>query len=273
MRVLLDSGVYIHAEFGTGAGKQTTVHWGGQDQTFEVSGVIRKPPANNLGYQVQKEALFTVGRLIREGQIEAFDYWEIQCERWRGSPGIGVCNALAGCENKIKSCLPALHRSKFRQSIDFIETISKGGKKDVDRGLETGTSSQIAFFSWLCSMTSEHADAFISHRDEIGLTPFDVESLRNLGWFRFLCERSSSCENYPDVFHLWTAERNGLDAVLTLDTRLSDLVARVSKEKVKKIEIRTDVLQPITLLERLGISRLDPVPMEANRFYYWHEVT
>ncbi len=113
----------------------------------------------------------------------------------------------------------------------------------------------------------------IQHASQIGLTDFEVASLRNLDWFQFLCRRSGSRENFPDVFHLWTAERNGLGTVLTLDTGLPNLLCRVRNEKIKRIEIRTEVLQPLDLLRKLNISKPDPVPMEAGRFYHWHEVT
>ena len=112
----------------------------------------------------------------------------------------------------------------------------------------------------------------LPHATLIGLTEFDIESLRDICWFQFLCERSGSPENYPDVFHLWTAERNGLDALLTLDNGLRNLVSRVRSENVRTITIRTDVLHPLDLLRKLGIDNPDSVPMEPDRFYYLHEL-
>jgi len=79
VRILLDNGIFSHAEFAESAIRKTTVRWGCTDQLYEVCGAIRKVPDKNLGYQRQKEALFTVGRLIREGHIQAFAYWEIDC--------------------------------------------------------------------------------------------------------------------------------------------------------------------------------------------------
>jgi len=272
VRVLLDNGIFIHAEFADRAVKRTTVRWGDTDQTVEVHGAVRKTPATDVDYQQQKEALFTVGRLIREGQIEAFDYWEIQCERWRGSAGIGACNALRDCESKIKSCHPAIQRSKFRQTIDFAETISKGGKKDRKTGIVPSQASQIAFFEWLCSLSEESVALLILHAEQIRLTAFEIESLENIDWFQFLCERSGSSENYPDVFHLWTAERNGFDALLTLEARFPNLVSRVRNERGKNIEIRAQVLRPLDLLTRFGINEPDPVLMDAGRFYHLHEL-
>jgi hypothetical protein len=232
--------------------------------------VVRKAPDKNVEYQKQKEALFTVGRLIRTGVIEAYSYNEIDCERLRDKIGLRVCNALRGCS--IRSCRPAVERSRFRRTVDFTDAISKGGRKDVKAGVSPSGANQIAFLKWLCALTKEHVDLLISHAALIGLTEFDIESLRNIHRFRFLCDRSQSPENYPDVFHLWTAERNDLDALLTLDNGLQNLVSRVRNEKARGVAMRTDVLRPLDLLQTLGIDNPDPVPMEVGRFYHLHEL-
>jgi hypothetical protein len=105
----------------------------------------------------------------------------------------------------------------------------------------------------------------------MGLSPFEVESLGNLYWFQLVCKRSSSSENYPDVFHLWTAERHSMHALLTLEKKLPSLVARVRSEKRSEIEISTEVLRPLDLLQRLGVSEPDPVPIESDHFYSLYE--
>jgi len=271
MRILLDSGIFSHSEFAEGAIKETRVRWGTTEQVLPVHGLAGKAPDQDLEYQSQKEALFTVGRLIREGRVEAYDYSEIRVERMRGRARIQEFNALRGCQ--IHECGPALERTRFRQTANLADYICKGGKKDRRAGVKLGTANQIAFLEWLCSLRKEHIDVLIHHAAQIGLTEFEVESLRNVDWFQFLCQRSGSPENYPDVFHLWTAERNGLDAVLTLDETLINLVSRAGSEKVKSIEIKTEVLRPLELLQKLGIDKPDPVPMEADRFYHLHEVT
>ena len=262
MRVLLDNGIFSHSEFAESAVRQISVRWGETDCVSDVHGVVRKAPDKNVEYQEQKEALFTVGRLIRTGLIEAYSYSEIDCERWRDKIGLGVCNALRGCG--INGCSPAVNRLQFRQTVDFTDAISKGGKKDIKAGVALGEANQMAFLKWLCALTKEYIELLVSHATLIGLTEFDIQSLRNVQWFQLLCNRSMSPENYPDVFHLWTAERNGLDALLTLDNRLSHLVCRVRNEKAKEIAIRTEVLRPLDLLQMFGIGDPDPVPMEAD---------
>lgn len=270
MQILLDNGIFSHSEFAEPAIKQTSVRWGDTDQSFPVQGFMRKRPDKDPDSQRQKDALFTVGRLIREGRIEAYDYDEILFERMRDTAKIPEFNALQDC--KIHRCRPALERSKFRQTVNFRDAISKGGKKDRKAGVDLGQANQIAFLEWLCSLSRDHVNLFMKHAPQIGMTEFEVESLKNIEWFQFLCQRSGSPENYPDIFHLWTAERNGFDGVLTLEKRLPNLVSRVRNERLKKIQIQTEVLRPLDFLRKLGIDEPDPVPMQTDRFYYWHEV-
>ena len=271
MRILLDNGIFSHSEFAETAIKRTSVRWGDTDQVVPVHGLIRKVPDKNVEYQRHKEALFTVGRLIREGRIEAYTYIELLFERMRGRGRIQEFNALQGCN--IHECKPALERSKFRSTANFLDHIAKGGRKDRKAGAEPSEANQITFLEWLCSLNKEHVTVLIQHSPQIGLNEFEVESLRNIAWFQFLCQRWASSENYPDVFHLWTAERNSLDAVLTLEKGLPNLVSGIRKEKYKKIEIKTQVLRPLKLLQKLGLDTPDPVPMEADHFYHWHEAT
>lgn len=271
MRMLLDTGVLSHSEFAVHATKQVSGCWGNRNVVAPIHGFVRKAADRNTDYQKQQEALFTVGRLIREGHVEAYTYVEILFERMRGKGRFPVCDALKASD--IQGCPSALERSKFFKTLDFREMISKGGRKDRKAGVEPGTATQIAFLKWLCSLRKEGINALIEHAVQIGLDEFEVESLRNIEWFQFLCQRSGSPENYVDVFHLWTAERNGLDAVLTLDKKLPNLLSHVGKEKVKKIEIRAQVLRPLDLLQKLGIDKPDPVPMDPDRFYDFFEAT
>lgn len=270
MRVLFDTGVFGHADFAEPAVLHESVLWGKDNVVMPVHGFRRKPPHSDADYQGQIDALFTVGRLIREGQIEAYEYREIECERMRGRMAFSFCHALQDCQ--IYGCPAALERSKFRQTINLRDALAKGGKKDRRNGVPLGSANQLAFFEWLCTIRKEHVPAFIQAASFIHLTEFEIESFSQLEWFQKACERSGSPENYPDVFHLWTAERNELDALLTLEKRLPNFVSRLSNEKAQKIMTKTAVLRPIDLLNKLGIQTPDPVPMEHGRFYYYHEL-
>jgi hypothetical protein len=264
LRALMDAGVVIHSEFAEPALKETPVRWS-DGSALSVSGLKRKRPDENEDYRKQKEALFTVGRMIREQKIEAYTYNEIDFETFRGRAGIQEFNALQGCA--FRSCEPAIMRSRFRSTSDFMESFAKGGKKDRHVGLNPGEGNQIAFLEWLCTLDKRYVDVLIDHTTVIGLSQFEVDSLRNLAWFQVVCNRSGSSENYPDVFHLWTAERHRLDALLTLDKKLPRLVDRIRNEKNKEIDISTEVLRPLDLLQTLGISEPDPVPINSGHFY------
>ena len=269
MRVLLDTGAFIHSEFAQPTVKEVPVRWGSVESVFEVHGLKRKQPNKSEEYRKQEEAMFTVGRMIREKKIEACTSIEIEFERFRGTSEIQEFNALQGCT--VHPCDPALDRSRFRKTSDFSGFMAKGGKKDRRSGTPGGEATQIAFLEWLCALNKASVNDLIEHAPLMGLSPFEVDSLGNLDWFQLVCKRSGSSENYPDVFHLWTAERHNMHALLTLEKKLPNLVGRVRSEKRSKIEISTEVLRPLDLLQRLGVSDLDPVPIESYHFYNLYE--
>lgn len=265
MRVLLDTDVVSDSEFAEVAEGNISARWRGTHPLPSITGYRRKQPHKDPERQLQIEALFTVGRLIREGKVEAYTYEELLCEHGRGRARIQEFNALRGC--KIKQCDPALERSRFSKTNNLLDGMAKGGKKDRKKGIKSGGATQLGFFKWLSHLSMGRVAAVISIAAKLGLSEFEVESLRHIDWFQFLCQRSQSEENYPDVFHLWTAERNNLDAMLTLERKLPNLVSRVRNEKIPRIVIRTEALRPLNLLERLGIKSPDPVPMRPDHFY------
>lgn len=270
MRVLLDTGILAHAEIAIGAVQPQTIEWGTTKHTVEVHGFARKASQRDPDYQKQIDALFTVGRLIREGRITAYDSWEIRIERNRGYSDLPVCNALWNC--RIALCSSPLERSKFRMTRNITDWFAKGGKKDRRAGVELGSANQLAFLSWLCSLTKDQVEAILSHARLLKLSQFEMESLRDIGWFQHLCRRAASEENFPDVFHLWTAKRSGLDAFLTLERKLPNIVSSVEKERRTRFKVGVEVFRPLELLNAFGITELDPVPMEFGRFYGWFDV-
>lgn len=269
-RVLLDNGIFSHSEFAEEATKEISIFWAGKSQVSTIWGIRGKSPKGNKALQEEIDFLPTVAQLIRENVIEAYNSKEIECERLRHRPLIREGNVLNGCE--IRKCPPPIDRSKFVQTANFIDYFAKGGKKDLKAGVPLGQANQISFMKFLCSLTEEATRVLLWREHLLGLSTFEIESLRNLSWFQFLCQRSGSPEHYPDIFHLWTAERNGLDVLLTLDGDLPKLISRVQGEKRKTVAIKTKVLRPSQLLEDLGVKIRVPVPLEANRFYQLHEL-
>lgn len=263
MKLLFDAGVFVHAEIAVPATQSKTLTWGPREIILPIAGAVRKPLHADPLRQTELDALFTVGRLIRENRVQAFRYHEVMIELWRGRNAPWV-NALTKCN--IVDCEPALHRSKFRSTADFREAARKGGKKDGEDGTEPSLQTQLAFFSWLKDLKPLEVELLIRHATEIRLTPFEVESLQRLNWFQVMCKRSGSAENYVDVFHLWTAERNGL-GLLTLDKKIKRLVERVAAEKSRPVPNLPEVFLPTDLLREMGVTSPDPVPLQAGVFY------
>jgi hypothetical protein len=268
MRVMLDNGIFGHSQFADSAMGPQGQRFGPGNQHHQVWGVVRKKLDPNEEYQSQMDSLFTVGRLIREKQVEAFTYRELMYESFNRIIGMSEFDALAGCA--MVDCPPALMRSRFR-SGDLFEFVMKGGKKDRKRGLDTRLS-QIDFMEWLCTLDERHVSAIVECRTILGLTEFEMDSLRNLRCFQKLCTISQSPENYPDMFHLWTAQRNRMDVFLTLESTLPQIFNHIEHARVVEIEHQTKVLRPLEFLRLLGVTQPDPVPIEPGRFYPMVEV-
>jgi len=265
MKIMLDTGIISHSEFSQMAVEERSGQWGGLEITERITGLIRKEADKNEGRQREIDALFTVGRMIREKRVGAFSYPELNFERIRGRGRELGFNALNGCE--VKACLPAIERSIFRHGLNFLEYASKGGRKDHRTGNPTGGLSQIAFFEWLCELSMQHVAGIVQCRTSLKLSQFDVDSLLDLQRFQLLCQASGSRENYPDMFHVWTAEHNRLDCFLSLDYRLANIVSAVGRQKKNYVDIQARVLSPLGLLAELQIKTPDRVPMEFDRFY------
>jgi hypothetical protein len=119
----------------------------------------------------------------------------------------------------------------------------------------------------LCDLNDGSASYLIQAKDLIGSTNFEIDSLMNLKCFQQLCRISRSAENYPDMFHLWTAQRNRIEILLTLDNRLINIATTIGKSRGIQIEFLTQVLSPSELLSLFGVKEPDPIPIKHDRFY------
>ena len=183
--------------------------------------------------------------------------------------GESMLGALAECQ--IETCLPAIERSRFQRG-NYFAFARKGGKKDRDRGLDTRLS-QIAFLEMLCSLEDGFLSQWMPLKDLLGFTDFEVESLKNARCFQMLCNISNSVENYPDMFHLWTAQRNRMDVILTLDNKFANTAKQIYKTRGVSIEFPTQVMRPLELLERLCVEKPDQIPIKHSCFYTLHELS
>jgi len=263
VRVLLDNSIPGHSQLCDWAMGPQGPLVGPYNQDDRVLGITRKRPHNDMAFQAQVDLLFTVGRLIREKHIEAFTYSEFLCESMEQFSGDPMLDALAECD--IRTCPPAIDRSRFQRG-DYFEFARKGGKKDRKRGIESSLS-QIAFMQMLCELTDELSAQLITFKGLLGLTDFEIESLKNLKCYQQLCRISNSIENYPDMFHLWTAHRNRIDALLTLDNKFVNIANKLCNSRGALVEFPTMVLRPSELLSFLGIKEPDTIPIQYGRFY------
>jgi len=263
MRVMRDNGIFAHSQFAIAADGPQGPRFGVQNQDYLVGGFVRKKLDPNIEYQAQKNSLFTIGRLIREGKLEAFSYRELGYEGMNRIIGESVFDAMDHC--RVTDCNPAIERSRLSSGF-FPNYMRKGGKKDQKRGFET-SSGQIPFMQMLCNLNETGIAWLLVVKEILGFTDFETESIRNLRYFQKLCEISQSPENFPDMFHLWTAQRNHMDVFLTLEKKLPTIGNQIEKSEWANVEYPTKVLRPIEFLDYIGITDLDPVPIEPGRFY------
>lgn len=262
--MLLDNDIVSGAELAEFATRETTELWGNKAIPVKVVG-YRKKEVDDTSLQKEIDAIFTIGRLIRENIVTAYTYSELRLEAFRRTPKVKAFNSLKSCH--ISSCPAPIERSKFRQTANFAESISKGGKKDKKNNCNVGDFNQIPFFEWLLWLDDHAVQNIVTHRVEIGLTDFEVESLRQIDWFKFICSRFGSPENYPDAFHLWTANRNNIDFFLTLEKRLPNIVGQIAHEAHCKHQVKTVVLRPTAFLQLMGIKDCDDLPIKPRIFY------
>ncbi|YCM42268.1 hypothetical protein V2O64_13230 [Verrucomicrobiaceae bacterium 227] len=270
VRILFDAGTRIHSEAVAGAEIDEEIQWGESIIKLPVSGYIRKPKNKNFTdiHQREVDALHTVGRLIREHRIEAYCSSEIQKELMRGRLSDPTLNALRNCE--FRSCGSPVERSKFRSTINLKEYLAKGGKKD--RNEEYGQFTQIAFMRWLNELTLQEREIIRSHGDQIGLTSFEIDSIAQLDCYQALSRGLRGDENLPDAFHVWTAHRHSMSFFLTLDRKLVGGVKAMQKQRNSPFSLIPQVVMPLELLSELGVAEPDPIPIENDRFYYFHEI-
>lgn len=268
MRVMLDNSICSHSQFAEPSMGPQGPRFGPQNAHYEVYGVVRKQIDANAEYQSQKDALFTIGRLIREKQIDAFTYGELMLESWNRAIGLREFDALANCV--VRQCDSAIERSKLRGGL-YPEYGRKGGKEDRKRGLDVSIS-QIEFIKFLCALDEPQIAQLISLSKTLEFTSFETDSLLKLPELRALCQIGCSQENYPDMFHLWTAQRNQMDVFLTLERQLPEFISKAPRALLDQCPLSIQVLRPVAFLDLLGISEPDPVPIEPRLFYPFFDI-
>ena len=224
--------------------KPVQVVVGGVQQTFQVLGFERRasPPPGQQWMRSEFECLPTLTRVAKEGRIRLCFYDELRHEAWRrpGSfPATLVGRLFSGV--KFHEVDAAVERSYFFQ-MDIIKYSTN--------------EQMVEFCKWLLACNvGAHLDALVSTGR---FPPFLIKNLRNVDRYRTLCSGLAE-RQYPDAFHLWTAEVNGLDYFLTTDRKFIRAMTESSK-----LSLPCEPISPCILLEALGISDRDPFPHPEN---------
>ena len=230
-----------------GVFKEHKIVWGGTIQNAKVIGYERKPTpsADQEWKRKQIECLPTVRRLAIDEKIELYTYNELTNEAWK-RPVSFPANVLGDLfvDITFKHVDAAVERSFFFQ-MDISEYI----KKD----------QVIKFCIWLLdSKVEDLADRLEGQKR---YPAFLLNNLRKVQRFRDLCNGLAE-KQYPDAFHLWTSEVNGIEYFLTTDRKF----IRVMTE-TKHINLPCRPLSPTDLLSMLKINDLEPFEYQPNQFF------
>ena len=96
MRVMLDNSILSHSQFAEWRSIITEVVRDGNLHSVQQLGLVRRKADPDVAYQSQMDALFTIGRLIRERRIYGFTYAELSLEGWKRDVGEQAFDALRG---------------------------------------------------------------------------------------------------------------------------------------------------------------------------------
>jgi hypothetical protein len=89
---------------------------------------------------------------------------------------------------------------------------------------------------------------------------FLLNNLKAVKRFREICNGLAE-KQFPDAFHLWTAEVNNIKYFLTIDKKFINAMT-----KSKRINLPCRPLSPSDLLDMLEIREHDPFEYEENQF-------
>jgi hypothetical protein len=92
------------------------------------------------------------------------------------------------------------------------------------------------------------------------ITPAQRQNLEDFDRFKELCN-SLSPRNYPDAFHLWSAEIGGMQYFLTTDKNFRSALSQ------KKLSRSCKIVSPTDLLGLLKVKERDPMPFKYGCKY------
>lgn len=245
LRVLLDTTVLRHTATMVSVLKEHTLRVGSTETTYNVLGMQRNTDHISRGgwLKNQVEALPTIMKIARQGNILIFSYIELDFETMRGSFDLRGGKGDILKDVKIEDIPSAVDRSKFQQTADFFE------KENLIKFCKFLLEVDVKEFE-------KRRDWFLSR-----FTEFERQNLVSLSRFKDLCSALDET-HYPDAFHLWTAEVNGLDFFLTADRKFINVMNTTSRTQLKAKPIA-----PADLLDYLGIKEREPMPIPDYDFH------
>jgi hypothetical protein len=246
IRLLLDTAVLRHTATMVSVYKKHTMRLGSIERKYNILGMQRNTDHISKGIWLknQVEALPTIMRLAREGIILLFSYIELDFETIRGSFEFRGGKGDLLKDVKIDDIPSAVDRSKLQQTADFFEKITL-----------------IKFCKFLIEVNVRELEKrqnwFI-----LKFTDFERQNIKSLNRFKELCSALDET-HYPDAFHLWTAEVNGLDFFLTADRKFINVMNKTSRAQLK-----TKPIAPVDFLDYLVIKDREPMPVQDYDFHY-----
>lgn len=225
--------------------QEHTFRWNGVLHTEKVLGTQRRTVNPNEKWKLEQvEAMPTIMRLARDGELQLSTYSELSHETekasfpcWRGYIGDLMHNV------QLQDVPAAIERSKLQQM-------------DMKEYLEKGT------FILFCKFLLQLQDSILATKPRFLslFSELEKKNLHALDRFRAMCN-SLQETHYPDAFHLWTAEVNNLDYFLTIDKKFINAMTMTSKALG-----RAKPIAPRDLATELSVDVLDPMPVSHYDF-------
>src|SRR4030065_61229 len=247
--VLLDRSVLVNMVTVEQIVREETIKWGDLTVSVPVSGMRRKPKQlNDQWVRDQVATLPTIVRLAREGKLKLHTYIELSYEAFHASTGIrGVKgDLLRGLE--IGHLPSAVERSKFQQSDIFVHA----QRERFDE-----------FYKFLFDLP----DGLLESEPNLWarFSDFEQKNLRKLARFHEISQHLPA-KHYADAYHLWTAEVNDMGYFLTMDKHFINYMTQTAHCELPCIPIT-----PRDLITSMGITKLDPLPIDDDGFHYIYE--
>ena len=242
-KVLMDNCIVSISDTMREVFKEKKLDWGDSIQKVEILGYKRKPlpDENEIWRRNQIECLPTIGRLAREKIISLYTYSELQFEGWKRGRSFNIGNILSNVE--INKVYADVERSYF---------------SSMEIGNDIKTEQLIEFCKFLLT---EDIEKLAKQLAEYDYPNFLLDNLRGVQRFRDLCKGLYE-KQFPDAFHLWTAEANGIEFFLTIDRKFIHVMT-----KIKKISLPCRPLSPCELLQMLRIEEKDSFEYKEDQFY------